>query len=185
MIDQEAGQIDPQNAGQVVSGRLERQMAEHPRDPAISKGDRSLGIMFDPGEPDGFRLNSLAGDDEVECRKHVKGLLKKIVEGGSLTVENDAGQDDGLATQKKIVFALTYSGRRRSREAPAPPNLPRHSWYSAIADRHARRRTANSSELPLWGLPLPGDDCPYPLRHDRRADRSSSNGVVRRRRGQA
>ncbi len=75
--------------------------------PGHKKGDRSLGIMFDPGEPDGFRLNSLAGDDEVECRKHVKGLLKKIVEGGSLTVENDAGQDDGLATQKKIAFALT------------------------------------------------------------------------------
>jgi hypothetical protein len=44
--------------------------------PGHSSKDRSLGIMFDPKAPDGFRISSLASDDPVTCRKHVSALLK-------------------------------------------------------------------------------------------------------------
>ncbi len=44
--------------------------------PGHSKGDRSLGIWFDPKAPDGFRFHSLAGDDPAHCCTHLKLLLK-------------------------------------------------------------------------------------------------------------
>ncbi len=48
------------------------------RGPDHSSKDRSLGICFDPAAPDGFFVNSLAGDDESECRAYVKSLIAKL-----------------------------------------------------------------------------------------------------------
>jgi hypothetical protein len=64
------------------------------RAPGHSKDDRSLGVFFDPSEPDGFRVNSLAGDDPSECKAYVKKLLAEIASNGSicLTLEDDAMQ---------------------------------------------------------------------------------------------
>jgi putative DNA primase/helicase len=47
------------------------------RGPGHSSKDRSLGIMFAPNEPGGFRISSLAGDDPMTCRKYVNALLKE------------------------------------------------------------------------------------------------------------
>jgi putative DNA primase/helicase len=48
------------------------------RGPGHGAGDRSLGIFFDPKAPDGFRVHSFAGDDQDECRAHVKSLIQNV-----------------------------------------------------------------------------------------------------------
>jgi hypothetical protein len=73
--------------------------------PGHKKGDRSLGVRFDPKAPNGFRVHSLADDDPAECRNHVKKLLQKIANGGSLAIECDTGEGAELAMQGKIARA--------------------------------------------------------------------------------
>jgi hypothetical protein len=72
--------------------------------PGHSKGDRSLGVLFDSSEPDGFRVHSLAGDDPALCRKHIRKLLAKIASGDAIEIgtppANRAGQ------QRRIAHAL-------------------------------------------------------------------------------
>lgn len=48
------------------------------RGPGHSTQDRSLGIRFDPNAPGGFIVRSFAGDDQTECRAHVRALLQKL-----------------------------------------------------------------------------------------------------------
>jgi putative DNA primase/helicase len=47
------------------------------RGPGHTAADRSLGFRFHPAAPDGFYVHSLAGDDQNECRAHVKSLIQK------------------------------------------------------------------------------------------------------------
>lgn len=42
--------------------------------PGHGKDDRSLSVRNDPNNPDGFVVNSFAGDDAAACRDHVRGL---------------------------------------------------------------------------------------------------------------
>lgn len=42
--------------------------------PGHGKEDRSLSVMNDASNPDGFVVNSFAGDDAAECRDHVRRL---------------------------------------------------------------------------------------------------------------
>ena len=76
------------------------------RAPGHSTSDRSLGIWFSPSAPDGFWINSLAGDDPVVCRKHVLKLLAKVASGGAIEIE----MRETLATdgeqEKRIARAL-------------------------------------------------------------------------------
>jgi hypothetical protein len=39
--------------------------------PGHGSGDRSLGFRFDPHEPYGIRISSLAGDNPDICRQYV------------------------------------------------------------------------------------------------------------------
>lgn len=77
------------------------------RGPEHRKGDRSLGVRFDPKASGGFWVHSLADDDPAECRQHVKNLLSKIADGSSLTIEYGAGKGEDEAMQKKIARALS------------------------------------------------------------------------------
>ena len=43
--------------------------------PGRGPGDRSLAIRLDPGGPDGFLALSLAGEDPIRCRDHVRAKL--------------------------------------------------------------------------------------------------------------
>jgi hypothetical protein len=54
-----------------------------------------LGIRFDPAAPNGFGVNSVAGDDETECRTYVKSKLPT----GTL-VENWLANSNGLERLK-------------------------------------------------------------------------------------
>jgi hypothetical protein len=40
--------------------------------PGHSAADRSLSVKPDPGAPDGFVVNSFAGDDPIDCRDYVR-----------------------------------------------------------------------------------------------------------------
>jgi putative DNA primase/helicase len=42
--------------------------------PGHSRSDRSLSITLDTGAPEGFLVNSFAGDDPIACRDHVRAL---------------------------------------------------------------------------------------------------------------
>jgi hypothetical protein len=65
--------------------------------------DRSLGIIFDPTAPDGFRVNSFSPTDSPErCREYVKTLLSKLGEPGSVIVQI-GDQVDRNADQKARV----------------------------------------------------------------------------------
>jgi hypothetical protein len=63
-----------------------------------SKSDRSLGIRFHPSAPDGFWINSLAGDDPAVCREHVLERLANVASADAIECvmqeapANDAGQ---------------------------------------------------------------------------------------------
>lgn len=57
------------------------------RGPGHGPKDRSLGVLFDPNAPDGFRVHSLAEDDPAVCRRYVIGLFKKLAVGDPLAIE--------------------------------------------------------------------------------------------------
>ena len=43
--------------------------------PGHSAGDRSLSVLLDASAPDGFVVNSFAGDDAIVCRDYVRDRL--------------------------------------------------------------------------------------------------------------
>jgi putative DNA primase/helicase len=43
--------------------------------PGHTKRDRSLSVRFDSGAPEGFLVNSFAGDDPIRCRDYVRRQL--------------------------------------------------------------------------------------------------------------
>ena len=76
------------------------------RGPDHRSMDRSLGVLFDQHAPDGFWLNSFAGDDPTECREHVKALLQKASSGGSPIIGVNTKGGDEFALQARINAAL-------------------------------------------------------------------------------
>jgi hypothetical protein len=43
--------------------------------PSHSANDRSLSVLLDANAPDGFVVNSFAGDDALQCRDYVRDRL--------------------------------------------------------------------------------------------------------------
>ena len=80
------------------------------RGPHHSAADRSLGIRFDPAAPDGFYVHSLAGDDEDECRAHVKSLLQKVDGGLCDICEPEHDPSEGIAARINRAMALWQQG---------------------------------------------------------------------------
>jgi putative DNA primase/helicase len=103
------------------------------RGPGHSSQDHSLGIKFDPNAPDGFIVNSLADDDQTECRAHVKSLLSKLNGGLCATCEpNHAHPEEALtrigramavwtqAKSPKGTIVEVYLASRRCSLGPVP-----------------------------------------------------------------
>jgi len=65
--------------------------------PGHSPRDRSLSVTFDRGAPDGFLVNSFAGDDPISCKDHVRHLLglDRWQAKRRLADEYDAAQERG------------------------------------------------------------------------------------------
>ncbi|MER8438329.1 toprim domain-containing protein [Mesorhizobium sp. M1312] len=73
--------------------------------PGHSRRDRSLGILLDRKESNALRIHSLAGDDLVDCRDHVRARLQAISKDGSFRVEGDTGVDDNAAPWRGRIFS--------------------------------------------------------------------------------
>src|SRR3712207_6778709 len=58
--------------------------------PGHSQRDRSLSIRIDPSAPDGFMVNSFAGDPFPTCRDHVKACLGLATRRSRPSIENPA-----------------------------------------------------------------------------------------------
>jgi putative DNA primase/helicase len=77
------------------------------RGPRHSAADRSLGIRFHPAAPDGFYVHSLAGDNQEECRAHVKLLIQKNV---CDTWEPEHDPRQGVTARMERARALWQQG---------------------------------------------------------------------------
>ena len=49
--------------------------------PGHSRKDRSLSVTLDRDAPDGFLVNSFAGDDPITCRDHVRAAARPSLPG--------------------------------------------------------------------------------------------------------
>ena len=78
--------------------------------PGHNSTDKSLGFKFDKAAPDGFHVNSFAGDDPNECREWVKHLLCALRHDGTLpassSIEEDASCD---APRRPAVLIWTFA----------------------------------------------------------------------------
>ena len=43
--------------------------------PGHSPQDRSMSVLLEPSAPEGFVVNSFAGDDWLVCRDHVRAMV--------------------------------------------------------------------------------------------------------------
>ncbi|WP_291577048.1 toprim domain-containing protein [Bradyrhizobium sp.] len=72
--------------------------------PGHSSADRSLGFCFDPLQPSGIGIFSLAGDDPATCRKHVINKLTLLGSGVLPVIELKAHEaSDHAATTAKAL----------------------------------------------------------------------------------
>jgi hypothetical protein len=76
------------------------------RGPGHGPNDCSLGIALDHRAPDGFWINSLAGDDPALCRNHVLKLLAKVASGDAIEIEMAETSANHAEQQKRIASAL-------------------------------------------------------------------------------
>jgi hypothetical protein len=74
--------------------------------PGHSSHDRSLGIRLNRRAPDGFFVNSLAGDDPEACLAHVKALLQTLPAAVPVSIEADKDLDEKMPAQARIHAAL-------------------------------------------------------------------------------
>jgi hypothetical protein len=68
--------LDPLSIARALGGEVtgrNRILAPGPRH---SRHDRSMSVMLDPSDPDGFKVNSFAGDDWAECKDYVRSRLE-------------------------------------------------------------------------------------------------------------
>jgi Protein of unknown function (DUF3631) len=66
--------LDPGVIAQALGGEVRAGQIAAPG-PGHSPADRSLNIRIDPNAPDGFVLNSFAGDDPLKCRDYVRAKM--------------------------------------------------------------------------------------------------------------
>jgi len=88
-----------------------------------SLSQRSLGIRFDPKAPDGFYINSLAGDDEDKCRAHVKALIRKLTGQPCAIHEPEHAETERVAA--RIRRAELW------REATSPVGTPVEPYFDS------------------------------------------------------
>jgi hypothetical protein len=75
--------------------------------PGHSHKDRTLGFLFDPKEPDGIRVHSLAGDDPIACRNYVIAKLQDLNVGGTQAIDEEPHLEPDPAHQARIKAALS------------------------------------------------------------------------------
>src|SRR6516162_830287 len=104
--------------------------------PHHSNADRSLSIRIDPSVPDGFLVNSFAGDDPIECKDYVRkmlGLSEWKPNGGRgplIVAEYIYEQADGTKflrvqrTRDKKFWQSRWNGKAWVKGKPRAPKIP-------------------------------------------------------------
>jgi hypothetical protein len=103
--------------------------------PGHSSDDRSLGIKFLPIAPDGFIVNSLSGDDPVECRKYVKANLAEIGVQGAIrhsAAEHEIGSSPDAVKAQRTEAALKIWAQARQLTSFLAPYLKSRGITCAI-----------------------------------------------------
>jgi hypothetical protein len=85
--------ISLNEVARLLGGKTNRRWINIPG-PGHRKRDNSLGVIFDPKAPDGFRLHSLSGDDENVCRAYFKKLLTRVAAGRAVALEASSNRDN-------------------------------------------------------------------------------------------
>src|SRR5690348_9499683 len=92
------------------------------RGPQHGAADRSLGVRFDSFAPDGFYINSFAGDDESECRAHVRALIQKVVGQPSDIHKPEQADSESAVARTQGAMALWQ-------EAISPIGTPVQQYF--------------------------------------------------------
>jgi len=66
--------LDLSNIARALGGSVSGRNVVAPG-PGHSRADRSLSVKLDPTAPDGFIVQSFAGDPPLACRDHVRAAL--------------------------------------------------------------------------------------------------------------
>ena len=90
------------------------------RGPGHGAGDRSLGIFFDPKAPDGFRVHSFAGDEQDECRAHVKSLIQNVNGDFCDLYEPEHAHNEAAPARKQQAMGLW----QKAISSPGTPVVP-------------------------------------------------------------
>jgi hypothetical protein len=102
--------------------------------PGHSPADRSLSVKLDPGAPDGFVVNSFAGDDPIVCKDYVRekcGLPEFRADGKRLQQLNKPTTDDYERRQHEKA-AWLWSRRQPIADTPADRYLREARRYSGL-----------------------------------------------------
>jgi hypothetical protein len=94
--------------------------------PGHSPGDRSLSVLVDASAPDGFVVNSFAGDDAIACKDHVRRLL------GLSEPQKKNGSGKAWTELAEYVY-LDQNGERflrvrKCRDETGKKQFPQYRW---------------------------------------------------------
>ena len=67
--------LDARSIARLMGGTATSPKHANVPGPGHSRIDRSLSITINPRAPDGFLVKSHAGDDDLQCKDHVKRAL--------------------------------------------------------------------------------------------------------------
>jgi hypothetical protein len=130
--------LDPDVIARALGGEVRAGQIAVPG-PGHSPADRSLNIRIDPNAPDGFVLNSFAGDDPLECRDYVRAKMglppwqpsKKAWTVLAEHVYRDANNEPYLRVRKcldgqgkKQYPQSHWDGKAWIKDAPKGPKIP-------------------------------------------------------------
>jgi putative DNA primase/helicase len=133
-----AGGLDPNVIARALGGEVSGDQITAPG-PEHSSVDRSLSVKIDPTAPDGFVVNSFAGDDPLRCRDYVRtkvGLPKWEAKHStgkpwSPTIASYIYRDGTGApylrvrrTAAKDFFQQHWDGEKWAKGKPNGPKIP-------------------------------------------------------------
>ncbi|MCM5558084.1 toprim domain-containing protein [Pleomorphomonas sp. JP5] len=136
--------IDPRVAAAILGGEANGANAYVPG-PGHSKTDRSLSIRFDPAAPEGFVVNSHAGDDPIACRDYVKaklGFRGEVMPAVLYAPPKPTNTADADAETKTAIALRIWREARDLSATPAETYLNRRGVWHVLpsgADGEALR----------------------------------------------
>src|SRR5262249_1949694 len=114
--------LDSQRIARALGGEVRNGQILAPG-PNHSRVDRSLSVRLDPAAPDGFVVNSFAGDDPFACKDYVRqkcGLPsfgsheRSVITTSSITTTGQPISDDMIAAALATVRTAPVTPTNRA-----------------------------------------------------------------------